>query len=325
MLPRVDALVAGQRAQPAGLADAAVRAARRGRLVATAAVRLPAARAGRDRGAAGERARRATRSCSARRRRSGARAARWRGGRSRRVEFLRKLFCLTPGGGRLRRRRGRGATPAGACGASRWRASRTIPTSAAARGRPRSRPQAAGEITISTPSRLRRVLDQAARRAADPARAAGLLHRVRLPDEPARPHLRRAARRSRPAYLNQSDWMAYRDPRVRVGGAVQARRRGRRWRASSPGCGSSTGARSRPTTPTGCRSGCQRARLAAAGLRPGAPGARRDARRSCGSRCARRAAARSRPSGRSRCARATASSSRACRRGRACGGWPGAR
>ena len=80
---------------------------------------------------------------------------------------------------------------------------------------PAEPPQAAGEITISSPSRLRRVLDQAARR--------GRIRRG-LPvfytefgfqtNPPDRIFGVRAT--LQPAYINQSDWMAYRDPRVRA-------------------------------------------------------------------------------------------------------------
>ena len=67
-------------------------------------------------------------------------------------------------------------------------------------------------------------------------------------------HLRRAVS-LQPRYLNQSDWMAYRDRRVRAVAQYKLRRRSGARRASSPACASSTAAPSPATRPTGCRSG----------------------------------------------------------------------
>ena len=105
-----------------------------------------------------------------------------------------------------------------------------------------------------------------------PAPPAGLLHGVRLPDEPARPHLRRP--RGAAGGLHQPvrlDGLP-RPPRAR-GGAVQARRRGVAVELPVRPALPRRPRRSPPTTPTGCRSGS----AAAA--------------RGCGStaRCARRA------------------------------------
>jgi hypothetical protein len=130
------------------------------------------------------------------------------------LEFLRKLFCLTPGGKRLsgaegRRHACRRIRRLGVTGFAHH------PYQRGGSRPPAEPPQAAGEITISSPSRLRRVLDQAARR--------GRIRRG-LPvfytefgfqtNPPDRIFGVRAT--LQPAYINQSDWMAYRDPRVRA-------------------------------------------------------------------------------------------------------------
>src|SRR4051812_21798642 len=105
----------------------------------------------------------------------------------------------------LRQARGPGARPSSL-------PARRLPGAPPAPAEP---PQRAGEITISTPSRLHRVLDQA-----------GRAHRIprRLPifyteygfqtNPPDRIFGVRAT--LQPAYINQSDWMAYRDPRARA-------------------------------------------------------------------------------------------------------------
>jgi hypothetical protein len=119
------------------------------------------------------------------------------------LRFLRTLFCLR--GGQGCRRFKRLAVSGFAHHPYPRGGSRS----------PASPPQSAGEITISTPSRLRRVLDAAAR-----------AHRIprRLPvyytefgfqtNPPDRMFGVRVGRQA--AYLNQSDWMAYRDRRVRA-------------------------------------------------------------------------------------------------------------
>src|SRR4051794_22127856 len=130
------------------------------------------------------------------------------------LEFLRKLFCLNARGGRLTGADGR----APGCGKFKKLAVKGFAHHPYQRGGsrpPAEPPQGRGEITISTPARLHRVLDQA-----------GRAHRIprRLPiyyteygfqtNPPDRIFGVRAT--LQPAYINQSDWMAYRDPRVRA-------------------------------------------------------------------------------------------------------------
>ena len=134
------------------------------------------------------------------------------------VEFLRKLFCLTPGGRRSKAARLPGVQ---ALRGLRLRAPplparRLAAAGRAARGGGRDHDLLAGAAAAG------------ARRggagAPDPAPAAGLLHRVRLPDQPARSHLRRA--RGTPARLPQPVRLdgVPRPARARRR-AVQARRR----------------------------------------------------------------------------------------------------
>ena len=74
--------------------------------------------------------------------------------------------------------------------------------------------QAAGEITISAPGRLRRVLDAAARARRIPRRLPVYYTEFGFQTNP--PDRIFGVRVAlQPAYLNQSDWMAYRDRRVR--------------------------------------------------------------------------------------------------------------
>src|SRR5215207_4544081 len=130
------------------------------------------------------------------------------------VEFLRKLFCLTTGGKRLRGAEGRRH----GCRKLRRFAVAGFAHHPYQRGGsrpPAEPPQAKGEITISSPARLRRVLDAAAR-----------ARRIRrhLPvyytefgfqtNPPDRIFGVRVA--LQPSYINQSDWMAYKDRRVRA-------------------------------------------------------------------------------------------------------------
>ena len=152
---------------------------------------------------------------------------------------------------------------------------------------PAEPPEAAGEITISSPARLRRVLDAGGAGAPHPAPAAGLLHRVRLPDQPARPHLRRARRRSSPpTSTSPTGWP------TATGGCAAVGQYKLVDDASLPSFQSGlrfgdgrreAGLRGLPAADLG-----QRARVAAAGLRPGAPGRQRDAAAACRSRCGRR-------------------------------------
>jgi hypothetical protein len=130
------------------------------------------------------------------------------------VEFLRKLFCLNASGKRLRGADGR----AHGCRKYKRLAVKGFAHHPYQRGGsrpPAEPPQAAGEITISSPSRLRRVLDQAGRAHRIPrglpvfytefgfqTNPPDRIFGVRLPLQAG--------------YINQSDWMAYRDPRVRA-------------------------------------------------------------------------------------------------------------
>ena len=280
MLPRVTRWSLLQRAEPAGLADAAVRAARAGgswrpRRSSTGRWRAPGspgcgrAATARDQILLGETAP----------------IGRVTGPLARRpispVEFLRKLFCLTPGGAAARRR-----AAAGGSSASRSPASPTTPTSAAARGRRPSRPRRRARSR----SRRRRgcgACSTGGAGAPDPAPAAGLLHRVRLPDQPARPHLRRARwHSSPPTSTSPTGWRTATGGCAAVG-AVQARRRRAAAelpvRAALRRRAAEAGLRRLPAADLG-----QRARRAAAGLRAGAPGRRTERRRPCGSRCGRR-------------------------------------
>jgi hypothetical protein len=129
------------------------------------------------------------------------------------VEFLRKLFCLTPGGKRLRG----GDARRHACGKLRRFAVAGFAHHPYQRGGsrpPAAPPQAAGEITISTASRLRRVLDQAARARRIPRRLPVFYTEYGFQTNP--PDTRFGVRPGlQAAYINQSDWIAYRDPRVR--------------------------------------------------------------------------------------------------------------
>jgi hypothetical protein len=131
------------------------------------------------------------------------------------AEFLRTLFCLGPRHGVLR---GAAARRAG-CG----RRVRRLAVAGFAhhpypRGgsrSPASRPQARGEITISSPRRLTRILDAAARAGRVPRRLPVFYTEFGFQTNPpdrlfgVRPSLQAA-------YVNQADWMAFRDPRVRA-------------------------------------------------------------------------------------------------------------
>ncbi len=124
------------------------------------------------------------------------------------VEFLRKLFCLTPGGRRSKARGCRGFKRLAVSGFAHH------PYQRGGSRPPAEPPQATGEITISAPSRLRRVLDAAARARRIPRRLPVYYTEFGFQTNPPdRIFGVRAA--LQPAYLNQSDWMAYRDRRVR--------------------------------------------------------------------------------------------------------------
>jgi hypothetical protein len=130
------------------------------------------------------------------------------------AEFLRELFCLNPRGGVLRGVAARRA----ACGRDfRRLAVEGYAHHPYARGGsrpPASRPSARGEITISSPRRLTRILDAAARAGRIPRRLPVFYTEFGFQTNPpdrlfgVRPSLQAA-------YINQADWMAWRNPRVR--------------------------------------------------------------------------------------------------------------
>jgi hypothetical protein len=129
------------------------------------------------------------------------------------LEFLRKLFCLNARGGRLGGADGR----AHSCRRFRRLAVKGFAHHPYQRGGsrpPSSRPQAAGEITIASPSRLHRVLDQAARARRIPRGLPVFYTEFGFQTNP--PDRIFGVRVGlQPSYINQSDWMAYRDRRVR--------------------------------------------------------------------------------------------------------------
>jgi hypothetical protein len=125
------------------------------------------------------------------------------------VEFLRKLFCLTPGG---RRSKAHGCRKFKRLAFSGF-AHHPYPRGGSRP--PAEPPQAAGEITISAPSRLRRVLDAAARARRIPRRLPVYYTEFGFQTNP--PDRAFGVRVAlQPAYLNQADWMAFRDRRVRA-------------------------------------------------------------------------------------------------------------
>jgi hypothetical protein len=124
------------------------------------------------------------------------------------VEFLRNLFCLTPGGRRSKARGCRGFKRFAVSGFAHH------PYQRGGSRPPAEPPEAAGEITISAPGRLRRVLDAAARARRIPRRLPVYYTEFGFQTNP--PDRIFGVRVAlQPAYLNQSDWMAYRDRRVR--------------------------------------------------------------------------------------------------------------
>ena len=121
---------------------------------------------------------------------------------------------------------------------------------------------AAADVARATPTRSRSArsracsdpADQAAASGRIPRSAADLLHGVRLPDQPAGHALRRVARQAGRLHQPVRLHGLARSARARRR-AVRASSTRPRWRASRPACASATAARSRPTTPTGCRCG----------------------------------------------------------------------
>jgi len=130
------------------------------------------------------------------------------------LEFLRKLFCLTSSGRRLTGAVGR----AHGCRNFRKLAVQGLAHHPYQRGGSRppvEPPQGAGEITISTPSRLHRVLDQAGRAHRIPRRLPIFYTEYGFQTNPP-DRIFGVPAALQPAYINQSDWMAYRDPRARA-------------------------------------------------------------------------------------------------------------
>lgn len=130
------------------------------------------------------------------------------------VEFLRKLFCLDARGHRLRGADGR----AHDCGGFRRLSVDGFAHHPYQRGGsrpPAEPPQAPGEITISAPGRLRRLLTQA-------GRARRILRDLPVyytefgfqTNPPDRIFGVRGLLQA--DYVNQSDWIAYRDSRIRA-------------------------------------------------------------------------------------------------------------
>jgi hypothetical protein len=130
------------------------------------------------------------------------------------LEFLRKLFCLNASGRRLRGADGR----AHSCRRYKRLAVKGFAHHPYQRGGsrpPAEPPQAAGEITISSPGRLRRVLDQAARARRIPRGLPVFYTEFGFQTNP--PDRIFGVRVAlQPGYINQSDWIAYRDRRVRA-------------------------------------------------------------------------------------------------------------
>jgi hypothetical protein len=129
-------------------------------------------------------------------------------------EFLRKLFCLSSSGRRLQgaevRRYG--------CRHFRRLAVSGFAHHPYQRGGsrpPAARPQGRDEITISTAGRLRRVLDQGGRAGRIPRHLPVYYTEFGFQTNPPdRLFGVRVAKQA--AYINQSDWIAYRDSRVRA-------------------------------------------------------------------------------------------------------------
>ncbi|MGZ5311343.1 MAG: hypothetical protein ACXWZK_06400 [Solirubrobacterales bacterium] len=129
------------------------------------------------------------------------------------VEFLRKLFCLDSRGHRLSGADGR----AHSCSGFRRLAVTGFAHHPYQRGGsrpPAEPPQAAGEITISAPSRLRRLLTQAGRASRIPRSLPVFYTEFGFQTNP--PDRIFGVRVALQAdYVNQSDWMAYRDSSVK--------------------------------------------------------------------------------------------------------------
>ena len=129
------------------------------------------------------------------------------------VDFLRKLLCLDSRGHRLSGADGR----AHSCSSYRRLAVTGFAHHPYGRGGsrpPADKPQAAGEITISVPSRLERLLTQAGRASRIPRGLPVYYTEFGFQTNP--PDRLFGVRAALQAdYINQSDWMAYRDSNVR--------------------------------------------------------------------------------------------------------------
>jgi hypothetical protein len=130
------------------------------------------------------------------------------------VEFLRKLFCLDSRGRRL----SGGDARAHSCSGYRRLAVDGFAHHPYQRGGsrpPAAAPQASGEITISVAARLRRLLTQAGRAARIPRSLPVYYTEYGFQTNP--PDRIFGVRVALQAdYVNQSDWMAYRDSGVRA-------------------------------------------------------------------------------------------------------------
>jgi hypothetical protein len=128
------------------------------------------------------------------------------------VEFLRKLFCLDSSGRRLTGAEGR----AHSCSGYRRLSVTGFAHHPYQRGGsrpPAQAPQAAGEIPISAASRLRRLLTQAGRASRIPRSLPVFYTEFGFQTNP--PDRLFGVRAALQAdYINQSDWIAYRDPKV---------------------------------------------------------------------------------------------------------------
>ena len=130
------------------------------------------------------------------------------------VEFLRKLFCLDARGRKLTGADAR----AHACTGFRRLSVDGFAHHPYQRGGsrpPAEKPQAAGEITISAPGRLRSLLTQGGRAGRIPRNLPVYYTEFGFQTNP--PDRIFGVRALLQAdYVNQSDWIAYRDPRVRA-------------------------------------------------------------------------------------------------------------
>jgi hypothetical protein len=128
------------------------------------------------------------------------------------VDFYRALFCLDDRGRPLR---GANATANGCSGFAGLTASGVShhPYTAGAGRPPRSRVNA-GDVTISTLARLARVLDQAAAQGRFRRRAPIYFTEFGFQTQPPDPIFGVSPARQA-EYINESDWLAFRTPRVR--------------------------------------------------------------------------------------------------------------